>query len=545
MKTDFAKKVLAIFVASLLILSVGLLPILADTETSADEANEPYVIFKAADMEGKLSGANQSEFEFVQQDGRKLLHLTAKIPDIDKADPYIAFAPGEGFSAEVYKYVTVIAKANAIASPGSFTLHYSTDGTGKGFQGDGRATAKYSSTTEGWQVFTYDMSAHKKWTGAIDRIRFDFFEGRGFRDSSDYDCYIVAMAFCQTPEDVYASSYEIINELYPAVQTVSDFTEDEADIVGGSPHSTKVYISKGNIFYEASDQSDPQAVFNYDDLMAKRNVTPLTTKDFRYTVIRYRTSMTILQPTMELFIMTGGTKDLFKMIRWKKSETSFACHSGVAQYLNSSTWRGVYVDMAEDDGLEENTSMKYGWKGRGEFNGFRFDWCQSGFASSYMEVAEFLFFKSEDMAKGYTEAINTISLKTFETPDFSDRETEDILMPWETEETEETTEETLPKFTEDTEETTTETEETKETESEPVTEDETGSEPESETEIEQGTSDGNNSGNLGEIEIEGIGGDEEKKDTGSQTPFYIACISLAGLSVASVVTVIVIRIKTR
>ena len=207
------------------------------------------------------------------------------------------------------------------------------------------------------------------------------------------------------------------------------------------------------------------------------------------------------------------------------------------------------ADMAEDDGLEENTGLKYGWQGRGKFTGFRFDWCSEAPTNAYMEVSDLLFFKDIAAATCFSNAINTLMLPVpLEVPEEDETfETEDIIMPWETEtETVETvTEETLPVFVESTESEETEvpTEETTETE----TETETVTETEETTiavETEE-TTEEKETDDPGVIILPDETESDSTADQGSQMPFVIACICLAGLSVASIVTVVVIKIKDR
>ena len=245
---------------------------------------------------------------------------------------------------------------------------------------------------------------------------------------------------------------------------------------------------------------------------------------------------------MQLFVLTGSANSLMDMIR---IEGTYDCHYGLTNYDLSKTYKAVVVDLAQTDGLAKNTRLMYGWQGRGNFSGIRFDWCNEGTAGSYFEVSDFLFYADRNDADGFTSMINTMNLINPE--DMEDweetYETEHIVMPWETEDS---TEETVPDFPEDSTETDSEaaTEIGSEVSGEDTTEVIEDDTQESESN-NQGSIGGDIGGDIGgEIDISG-GGDEPPVPEGSQAPFLIACIALAGLSVASIVTVIVIRARER
>lgn len=557
MKALYLKKTLAIITAILILAGMAAFPAwaedVASTEAIEDvtaENSEPYVVFRAEQMQDRIQGPSKfAGYSFYEEEGKTFLNL--EIVNTGN-DPYVAFDLDGDYSTEVYKYATVFVKSETLTGSDFFSLFYATDGTENNFVGGAKIGAKYTNI-KGWQALTFDMTESEKWTGNLDKVRYDFFEGRGEYTSAD-NCQLYALVLSQTVEDIYEVSFDIFCELYPPEQVISDFTEEDLAGIAKSPLKTEVSIEDGNwILYAPETAGDPSVMVDYQVLTKTRGIKTLTTEDFRYTVFRYRTSMNVLSPSIELFIMTGGAKSLMDMIR---IEGTYSCHSGAAKYQNTRTWRGVMIDMAEDDGLEENTRLMYGWQGRGVFDGFRFDWCTTATMSSYMEISDMLLFADKAAAQGFSDALCSLTIPLPIVVDEDETyETEHVVMPWETEsETESGTEtetlpvfseETIPVFTEETEPVITETEESIATESEAVETEETETREEESSDINFET-DGSQGGDVGEfpgIDIEGS--EEEEVDAGSQVPFYIACVALAGLSVASIVTVVIIRVKSK
>ena len=539
MKSVMVKKIFALCVALMMIAGVMTMPAFAAESEEVVEEPAANVIFWAEDMEGKLEHANDATaYGFTTVDGLKVLSLGIK-PGATGNDPYLGFVFDQTYSTEIYKYVTLVVKTN-LNRAANFSIYYGTDGTGGTFVGGGRVAASYNNVV-GWQILTFDMTDSEKWTGELSKVRFDYFEGSEFNDQQS--CQLLAMVLSADVESAYDAAYEIGYKIYPPVQSFSDFTTADLESVGKDTHNTSVTAVDGNLFYiPTGDMKDPSAWFYYNKLTAARGVERLTTDDFRYTVIRYRSTLNIAEPRMQLFVLTGSANSLMDMIR---IEGTYDCHYGLTNYDLSKTYKAVVVDLAQTDGLAKNTRLMYGWQGRGNFSGIRFDWCNEGTAGSYFEVSDFLFYADRNDADGFTSMINTMNLINPE--DMEDweetYETEHIVMPWETEDS---TEETVPDFPEDSTETDSEaaTEIGSEVSGEDTTEVIEDDTQESESN-NQGSIGGDIGGDIGgEIDISG-GGDEPPVPEGSQAPFLIACIALAGLSVASIVTVIVIRARER
>ena len=533
MKALFVKRTFALCMAVCLILGILLLPVAAEENVEPLPSN---VIFWAEDMVDKMSHPNGSTtYQFVKEDGMTLLELDIK-EGSGGNDPYITFNLDQTYNTEEYKYITIIAKSTVTNAV--FEVFFGTDGTGGSFVGGSRVHANYKAI-EGWQALTFDMSGMEKWTGELYKLRFDYFSGGQYVHGNV--CQIAAMILSTDVDSAYDAMYEVAYEIYPPVQSFSDFTEADLEAVGNSTTNTSVTVSEGDLRYMPTAAKDPSAWFYYGKLTASRKVPTLTTDDFRYVVMRYKSSMNILAPRMQLFVLTGDAKDLFGMIR---TEGTYDCHYGVTSYALSKTYKAAMVDLAQTDGQEKNTQLMYGWQGRGVFTGFRFDYCDEGVVGSYIDVSDFLFYADKSDAEGMSQLISSMELTNPEDiKDWEDTyETEHIVMPWETE-TEDSTEETVPSFPQE------DTEEPTEVETDSTTDSETLETENVETDTVGGTTGdvGGDTGNSGEDIMSGvdIGGGDTPVDEGSQTPFLIACIALAGLSVASIATVLVIRAKER
>ncbi len=555
MKEYRLRKLLALSLACLLLLGLMVLPSVA-AETEAEdtaEITDPYTILWAEDLAACQPQDNSFvSHELIEEKGAKILRMSVTA---ETNDPFIGFTLPAGYSADLYKYIIPVVRTNQLEAGTVHEIFYCAGGTPDTYTG-GYSVSAYFGMVKGWQFLTMQMTKSKGWEGAISKLRFDFLaKGSGkFAPGAYTD--VAAVILAKAPSNVYDASTEVLNKLYAPEQVITDFKSSEVEFLSRSTMSTSVAVSNGNVIYSsAGNHKDPQARFDYLGLMAAKKMTPLTTDDFRYTVLRYRTSGTIPGPFMELFIYTGdNTIDKIPMIR---KEGTVICHSGETKYQNSNFWKGMVVDLAQDDGLEENTKLLYGWKGRGAFNGWRVDWCSSGAEGAKLEIADILFFAEKEDADGYVQALNTLSLWI---PAIGEEESEEetwesfeIDEPWNTESETVTETETLPVYSEDTIEPVTEPPEITESETETVTEpQETESALETESDGEQETESSTHQagnpedpGNFGGIDISGGEETEAPGDTGSQVPLYIAWAFLAILSIACIVSVIVIRIGAK
>ena len=419
--------VFSLFAGVFSVFPESLSPIL---EASADNIyveSQPYVKFDANYMKNNdaVKGVNtQSSFSYTTSDGVPVLRLKA---NAGGNDPYHSFEPTEGYSADVYKYVTILARVPRYVG-GRFTIYYKLDVNGKiNYDGD-RHTGKAYRETEEWQLFVFDMSGDELWSGGnISGIRFDFFEGTNSIETTRI-CDVAAVILSRTPTDVYNSAFELMSSLYSPVQTISDFTEGELKYFeradGNAPNGSPWLASldnvltekNGNLLYTfkyndsvAHSNPDPYAGFFYKELMAARGMDAsdmLTTADFRYTVMRYRTSKDVGGANMQLFYFANGKKEpTFIDI----GENNYAMAPSV-NYTESfaNDWKSLVVDMAAGNCAE-------GWKG--DFDGFRVDWCSPASKDAtdvYMEISDIMFFKSERYAYAFSSGLNDVKLAVSE-----------------------------------------------------------------------------------------------------------------------------------
>lgn len=514
------------------------------TGTVEDNAEESScVILRADDIVNKLYGPNATVAELVERDGISVVDLTIT----EETNDAFIYVDLKGYSAS--RYVAVLARADVEAYT-NFSVYYHTSARGgedMGLGEDAREASPYY-FDNGWQFLEFDMKDEDGWGGSIYTFRMDYLEGGTL--AAGTKCEIAAIIFSDDAQAINDAAFDLMTEIYSPVQTLSDFKESDAayfstDIYYASAVSTTIEVSEGSLIYRYIDNggsNDPQAMFDYLGYVQANEKPALTTDDFRYMVIRYR-APAISDSVMELFTLTGAdAESLFDMIR---IDGTYACHSARAHYSRAITWSATVFDMAEDDGLDENTALKYAWyreDGDRTFKGFRADWCTNGLAGYYLEISDFMLYQDAVAANGMAFALSSLTIgeSTYwgEEPEETtkDGETgtgEDIVLPpWNPEETtaEETTEETIPEYVNTDEETTEETLE------ETITPTEESSREEAEGESKPGIT----------INPDGIGGtDGETKEKGSEVPFYVACGALAALSVASVATVVTIRIKEK
>lgn len=382
--------------------------------------NKSSVLFDADDMEGNMSNPRQTEYRFeTGDDGMKYLSLKS-IVDGDAHDPYITFTPKDKLSADEYKYLTILVNAELDVAE-SFRIYYLANNT-KLEEGSAESCGYLKSLTDQWQLLVYDFSAKQTWGGEIKQIRFDYYQTLESVLSGN-ECKIAAVVFSKTPADVYDSAFDLMQKVYPSVQKLSDFTEEELKYfkraegyaAENSPwlESLDNVLSEkdGNLLYTFKyDESvehggpDPYSGFFYDELADARGIDKLTTEDFRYTVMRYRTSGNVGNSNMQLFYFANGNK-------WP----TFIDGNAMAPSVNytastGNDWKTLVVDMASG-------SASSGWKG--DFGGFRVDWCSPASANAVasMEVSDILFFKDGTAANAFSAALNQIKLAIVEMSD--------------------------------------------------------------------------------------------------------------------------------
>ena len=115
-------------------------------------------------------------------------------------DPYAsldfgALAPA---SADTYKYIVFKVKNNHANASTSFTLFYAA-GADNGAAAGRTKTVSVKSGMDGWQYVVADMSKVSGWTGKINNIRLDIFDGSN--TPADTTMYFGAIVLCKTAEE--------------------------------------------------------------------------------------------------------------------------------------------------------------------------------------------------------------------------------------------------------------------------------------------------------------------------------------------------------
>lgn len=370
--------------------------------TDSGEATPEYVIFDGDYIKNDtLSGLNHLTFDYGSTENFTYITFKPDYPEGGGADPYVTFSPKEYYSADEYKYISVITRSGALANQTTTFRIYFQAGTKTAYSETYSVPGAYSKTAD-WQIVTFDLSAQSNtWTGKINKLRLDV-----YGDRINADCDVAAIILSKTPTAVYDSAFDALTSMFPPVQTVSDFSADEIDTIITNKkgdkvsNSTTVNVRGDNLLFEGSGTyRDPYVNFMYKDLMEKRGADKvLKTADFKRTVIRYRAGNLGSSVNMELFVFAGNEYAPFR-----PNGTGTPIFSVSKGYNPSSAnqWRCINFAMNPD-------SFKEAWNG--DFNGFRIDWAGNADVLSYMEISDIMFYKNDADAASVTGALNTLSL---------------------------------------------------------------------------------------------------------------------------------------
>ena len=562
-------------------------PFLTPLKQDAD-----MIVLTPDDVDLRMSGGESVVHVIKAENGEKSV-IVKTVAKIDSPNVELDV---RGVDLADHRYLSVLVKRGT-ATFENFVIYPGTEG---GEYADSVYTAASYESLDGWQVLTFMLEDEAFENGDIVSLRLDF---AGTRECNIGDgCEIGAMAFSSSGEMAYDAAYYLLSRVYVPVQILSDFTDEDVGFfnAGTTGVTTTVSAVDGSLVYSSTDAGkDPGKMFRYMKYAEAKGIAPVTTLDFRYTVIRYGSQgLSASNATMELFIMTGDAKNLFDMASIYDVDPStgsiikLECrHCARAQYLpeTSQAWKAVCLDMAVGDGYDTSTHLKNGWyreDGNYTFGGFRMDWCLAADQNAMLRVSDIIFFQDESDAAAMSAALSAVSVPvaSADLPDddfpFDDEldtdssESEDTLtesLP-ELNSTEQETvpeyiesdEETVPEYIESDEETVPEyIESDDETDSEDTegetagsdganTEEslETDSESDSWTETERVDSDSEGEDSSSESET-GLGGgylddeDENKESEGSQLPFYLACGAMVVLSIASIISVLIIRSREK
>ena len=565
-------------------------PFLTPLEKSSD-----WVVLTAVDVNKKFINSENVTHAVIAANGKK----SVLVKTTNATNQAYVEMDVEGIDIEKHRYLSVLVKRRT-ASFENFIVYYkSKDGE---YQANSGTAAAYDSL-DGWQVLTFLFDENAFAEGHISSLRLNF--AGGLECNVGDGCEIAAMAFSKSGDEAYDAAYYLLNQVYVPVQILNNFTAADAAHfdVGTYGVATKVSASDGYLVYSSTEAGkDPGKMFSYTSYAEAKGIDPVTTIDFRYTVVRYRAqSIGASDAGMELFIMTGDAKDLFDMASIYDKDpdtgeiTRLECrHCARADYLNNTrqAWRSVVLDMAVGDGYATSTHLKNGWyreDGNYTFKGFRMDWCMATGASSMLQISDIIFFQDKNDADAMNAALNAISVPvhTVTNPDDGDdfplddelgSDTDDVETESESEdeslpELYESTEEDIPVFTEteegsseeskeETDENTSWDESEDKSESEESSSDEPANTDESSSEemTEEGaegsgsqvdTESGAEVTDESESEGTGIGDigdildtdDDSEKSEGSQLPFYLACAAMVVLSIVSIMVVLIIKVR--
>lgn len=429
------------------------------------------VMMTAGSLYGKLKGATGLKVSHYGQ----IYKIDAEDSDVE--NPYVDM---DVTSVDLYKhrYISVLIKRKGTNFE-KFDLYYKNN-NGEYVKGD-YTSAQYASIS-GWQVLTFMLDDTALNGSAIESLRLDFTGGAACSKGSG--CDISAITFSDSANTAYDAAYQMLTRVYVPVQIWDDFTANDAKSFGGGSSGgyTSVTADGGNLTYTATATAgDPGKMFNYTNYVKSAGIAEVTTEDFRYTVIRYRSAgISAIDTRMQLFLVTGDATGIHEMLR-KDSESGKQYHSTTVGYKDSATWTSMILDMAQTDDKKDNNVLMRGWQGRGKFTGYRVDWCSDATAGSFMQISDFILYKDANDARAMNEALCAVSVPIpvivppedifpedteseatdateGELPLETESETLPELPPLETTEDtlpsfEETTEDTLPSFEETTEDT--------------------------------------------------------------------------------------------
>lgn len=499
------------------------------------ETEEPLdaVFYDAEDLNAIMGGKHNTDVSEVldEKTGVPALRLSSTN---DLVDPIVNFEIQGEISADEYPFVAIIAKKNSQCV--DMQLFFTTE---KLLNPNEKASkrAKYNPNNK-WQILVFEMSDLPEWSGKLIKVRVDYFSRAS--SAEDY-CDIAGIVLGKSENAVLNAASGFFAEKLGAVERFADFSDIELGYFN-STYQTTVGISEGNILYTTigSERFDPQATWKVEEFCSYKGIKPLEAEDFGYMVIKYRVDI------------THNTKQHFEIFYQAGHRHSAAAnYSAQTEYFPEPDW----------------TSLIFEFESRPEWTGtvhsLRLDWCNniSQNMPGEMEISDFVFFKDLKTAKRYADIIDNIQVsrvwreeeKETEEVTWADGEdgTLDIgITEEETTQPIETTEETLPEFIETTEETVEIiTEETIENITEDISEEVSTEEiPESAQtteKLEEESEEKPNPDIPSDITVPTLPGDDNASESGSQAPFIIACIILALLSVASIVTVVVIRAKNK
>ena len=446
-------------------------------------------------------------------------------------DPYQVFFVPDEVSIKEYSFVAFFVKKPTTAT--GFQAFFKAKDAEQ-FTEKESVKSKYQANNK-WQILVFELS-ELNIASDLDQFRMDYHPG-GPSAVGEY-CDVAGVSFGTTEDAAMRPICDLLGESQSVVYHFSDFSAEEADYVCESYLYTEAGISNGNIIYRAvgkgdANADDTQSMWNIEKHLKYLGHPILDAGDFGYIVIKYKAHIKDgIEQRFEIFYQTNG-----------RTNAVWMC-SAYDKYKASNEWQGIQFKF---EGGNEWT---------GTVHSLRIDWSDNIPIDSQgvMKISDVYFVKDSKSAAAINKIMNNIIVtRTGADPDMTEETTVEITEspsgtetigiitdePVSEETTVETSEETLPEFIET-------TEESKSTEA--TTEDVTEAPSEGESdEITEDVADKNEQKppkqDTSEDNSDLLGGGEEQK--GSEMPFYIACACLATLSVLSIATVVVIRIRNR
>lgn len=164
-------------------------------KTAVDMSAIPATYLDGALINELIGGQNAVNTGYDETE--KAFYMTTSTATID---PYAsldfgALAPA---SADEYKYLVFKVKNDHTSPSTTLQLFYAA-GSDNGADGARTKAATVKSGMDGWQYVTVDMSKVAKWTGKINNIRLDIFDGSNTPEGKTM--YFGAIVLCKTAEE--------------------------------------------------------------------------------------------------------------------------------------------------------------------------------------------------------------------------------------------------------------------------------------------------------------------------------------------------------
>ena len=498
-------------------------------ETSSYYAEEavnesPDHIFYDGDTLNAIKGwGRRTDISVVQDDfGFSALRMTVSGSG---EDPYCTFYIPDEVSTEEYPFIAYLIKKKTTEI--RLQTFYKTKSAAN-FTEKQSIKANYKPNDK-WQIVVFELS-ELGLDGALEQFRIDYHPGN--ESAVGEYCELAGVAFGKTEDDAIRPICDLLAQNDSVVYHFSEFSDGDREYLFEWAANTDYDLKNGNIIYSyesfgQSSGNDSMAMWNFEEYLEHLGEEPLDAEDFSVMIIKFKAHVVYsVKQRFEIFYQTNGR------------ENAIAQCSAHTEYSANDEWQGLSLDFS------------YGPEWTGRVHSLRVDWSDSvpSGTKAFMKISDIFLFNDVKSAAIFNKIINNITVvRVNADPDITEEGTWQPEAPWGSEtigfitdeepseeDTEETTEETLPAFIETTEEVTEATEDSSTGESVVEASDET----KTDTEKNEDTS-------VEHKPIEVPDDVDNVEEDGSKMPFYIACVVLTLLSIASIATVIVVRAKNK